>query len=77
MTELESWCCKECGEVLGWQDGHGLSVDTEAVARYTLPAAAEEIWVTCGRCGTVQIWRAKVELSEQDRQPRIAEQGDD
>lgn len=59
-----SWQCKECGTVLGWLDASGLNVNREAVARYTLPALSEEIWVTCGHCGAVQIWRARVELPE-------------
>lgn len=62
MTNPKAWRCKECGTILGWQDESGLSVVLEAVKRYTLPSRSEEIWVTCRHCGTVQIWRARVEL---------------
>lgn len=60
------WRCKECGAVLGWQDGTGLVVHKEAIQRYTLPTRSEEIWVTC-QCGHIQIWRARVELASQGR----------
>jgi hypothetical protein len=66
MNELRAWCCKECNAVLGWQDSTGLSVDPEAVERYTLPSLSEEIWVTCKRCSNIQIWRARVELDENE-----------
>lgn len=62
MSDLKAWRCKECGTILGWQDESGLSVALEAVERYTLPSRSEEIWVTCRRCGAIQIWRARVEL---------------
>lgn len=56
------WFCKSCGAVLGWQDEDGLTVRPEAVERYTILARSEEIWVTCSRCHTIQIWRARVEM---------------
>jgi ribosomal protein S27E len=69
MTELRLWCCVECGAVLGWQDGGGLSVDKGAVDRYALPSHSEEIWVTCKACGHTQMWRAQVELKRPDAEP--------
>ena len=68
MANPVSWRCRECGAVLGWQDARGLSVALEAVERYTLPSRSEEIWVTCRRCGAVQIWRARVELAGREEQ---------
>jgi len=62
MAETRPWQCKECGAILGWQDGSGLKVCSEAVERYTLLARSEEIWVTCSRCHNIQIWRLRVEL---------------
>ena len=74
MANPVAWRCKECGAVLGWQDEGGLSVAMEAVERYTLPSRSEEIWVTCRRCGAVQIWRARVELAgHEQQQPSVAE----
>ncbi len=73
MTGTNPWRCKECGNILGWQDGTGLSVVTEAVQRFTLPAMNEEIWVTCAQCGAVQIWRAKVEAPKRARKKRTPE----
>ena len=69
MAEASPWHCKVCGAVLGWQDGSGLNVRSEAVERYTLPALSEEIWVTCNRCHTIQIWRARVELPKGGKEP--------
>lgn len=62
MAESKPWRCKECGATLGWQDENGLNVDPEAIERFTIPSRTEEIWVTCGLCGAVQIWRARAEL---------------
>ena len=62
MTKPKSWCCKECGATLGWQDESGLCVHAEAIERFTVPSRTEEIWVTCGVCRAVQIWRARAEL---------------
>lgn len=62
MTESNPWRCKECGATLGWQDENGLNVDPAAIERFTVPSRTEEIWVTCGLCGAVQIWRARAEL---------------
>ncbi len=62
MSEPKPWHCKECGATLGWQDDNGLSVDPTAIERFTVPTRTEEIWVTCGLCGAVQIWRARAEL---------------
>lgn len=61
MAERKPWSCKACGAVLGWQDADGLEVVPESIERFTLPALAEEIWVTCKQCGAVQVWRARVE----------------
>lgn len=69
MAEHAAWRCKECGAILGWQDAGGLNVVLEAVERYTLPSRSEEIWVTCRRCGAVQIWRVRVELGQSERPP--------
>jgi hypothetical protein len=65
----DAWRCKECKAILGWQDADGLAVVMEAVERYTLPTHSEEIWVTCRKCGAVQIWRARVELGQRGRPP--------
>jgi hypothetical protein len=62
MSEPRPWRCKECGTTLGWEDENGLNVDLETIERYTVPSLTEEIWVTCGICGAVQIWRARAEL---------------
>jgi hypothetical protein len=77
MNEAESWYCKECGSVLGWQSEGGLSVNTDSVERFTLPALSEEIWVTCKRCMTVQIWRAKVELPYDEEEGPPLEHGEE
>jgi hypothetical protein len=75
MSDLSAWCCKECNAVLGWQDSSGLSVDPDAVERYTLPSLSEEIWVTCKRCNNIQIWRARVELETNDEPEGYAQEG--
>lgn len=61
MSEPRPWRCKECGTTLGWEDDNGLNVDLETIERYTVPSLTAEIWVTCGICGAVQIWRAAAE----------------
>ncbi len=70
----EAWLCKECKAILGWQDADGLQVVRDAVERYTLPSRSEEIWVTCRNCGSVQIWRARVELGRARRPAAPREQ---
>ncbi len=61
MAKQKLWSCKMCGAILGRQDAEGLEVDPEAIERFTLPTMSEEIWVTCKQCGSVQVWRARVE----------------